>query len=105
MIIKKEKAVIYLIVMALISIVLFYSNLKGAFMLIPICSGGFFLVLFSLLFHSNGIRFVNMLDPKSYGMFLTHMFFSHQLAAILNRIDNRDENWNQSNNNFSHSFD
>lgn len=32
------------------------------------------------------MRFVNMLGRKSYGMFLTHMFFAHQLAVALNRV-------------------
>ena len=83
---KKRKAIIYLFVFALLSVVLFYCDLNGAFMLIPLCSGSFFYVLFSLLLHSRGMRFVNMLGRKSYGMFLTHMFFAHQLAAALNRV-------------------
>lgn len=86
MVLNRDNAVKWSFGFAIVTIILFHSNFNGAFMLIPLFSGICFYMLFTLFLKSNGNKELVMLGKKSYGMFLTHMFFAHQMSAILSRF-------------------
>lgn len=81
----RHEAVRWMAGFAVASIVIFYGNFNGAFMLISLCSGFLFYMLFTISLHSKECRWLVTLGKKSYGMFLTHMFFAHQLSAVLSK--------------------
>ena len=64
MVLNRDKAVKWSFGFAIVTIILFYSNFNGAFMLILLFSGWFFYMIFALSLQSKGSKEFIMLGKN-----------------------------------------